>query len=148
MFHFEKMIFFEWYYQGHRKVFLCIETKFIFQNKCLKKAINITCTSIYTYVKKAEYMYISTSTHCPYPFHEKEHSWNLIFTYCAGEISSVIEIKSSWFLTIHDGMVVDFIKEQLVKCWHFSSVHECSSLTMYYFTASCYLRCLIPLPAT
>lgn len=51
-------------------------------------------------------------------------------------------------LTIHDGMVVDFIKEQLVKCWHFSSVHECSSLTMYYFTASCYLRCLIPLPAT
>lgn len=91
----------------------------IYISECLKKAINITCTSIYTYVKKAAYMYISTSTHCPYPFHEKEHSWNLIFTYCAGEISSVIEIKSSWFLTIHDGMVVDFIKEQLVKCWHF-----------------------------
>lgn len=102
MFHFEKMIFFEWYFQGHRKVFLCIETKFIFQNKCLKKAILITCTGIYTYVKKAAYMYISTSTHCPYPFHEKEHSWNLIFTYCAGEISSVIELKSSWFKTFNN----------------------------------------------
>lgn len=49
----------------------------------------------YIYIcEKAAYMYISTSTHCPYPFHEKEHSGNLIFTYCAGEISSVIEIKS------------------------------------------------------